>query len=452
MENQLLKSAIDFFNDEFITQVGQTVKADKGQVRHGLNVVVPALFLGLSQHAEAGEGLGTIVEQARERFAHFDLEQLFGLGMTSESVESEHQVLVEPPSGGILASLFGGKLQTVLHSVSGYLGWGHESVQKLMAISLPAVFAALTNRGQQWDTAGIAQKLKDNKTAFAAAIPAGLGLGEFGKLFDGNDFAAAETVVPTAVPTSGAVTTDEIKHIEAHPEPLSLPRSSESRAAVAVPSRSSGAGWWKVLIVLLIVALIWFFFGKGCSSGKKEGATDTSINPVQMDSSGRDVQGIAGQGGRETLEVILPNGVKLAAFKGGIEDKLVQFLKSDYKVLGEDSLKNTWFDFDNLNFKTATATVLPESQVQLSNLSEILKAFSAAKVKIGGYTDKTGNEEFNKKLSQERANAVKDFLNSAGLSQQIVGAEGYGSQYAKFPADAPETDRITDRHVAVSVR
>nr|WP_286863294.1 MULTISPECIES: OmpA family protein [Sphingobacterium] len=149
---------------------------------------------------------------------------------------------------------------------------------------------------------------------------------------------------------------------------------------------------------------------------------------------------------------MLPNGGKLAAFKSGIEERLVQFLKSDYKSLGEDSLKNTWFDFDNLNFETRTAKVLPESQVQLSNLAEILKAFPAANVKIGGYTDKTGNEDFNKKLSLDRANAVKDYLDKAGLSKQVVGAEGYGSQFAKYAADAPETDRILDRHVSVSVR
>jgi outer membrane protein OmpA-like peptidoglycan-associated protein len=42
--------------------------------------------------------------------------------------------------------------------------------------------------------------------------------------------------------------------------------------------------------------------------------------------------------------------------------------------------------------------------VQLSNLAAILKAFPAANIKIGGYTDKTGNEDFNKsyRLSGQR--------------------------------------------------
>ncbi|MGE8244241.1 MAG: OmpA family protein, partial [Sphingobacterium sp.] len=370
-------------------------------------------------------------------------------------------------SGGsnILTSIFGGGLETVLGTVAGYLGFSAESVQKLMGLSLPAIFSTLTNKGQQWDANTINQTLQDNKTAFAAAIPAGLGLGAFGKLFDGGHFSAPEEVKPEEVipdtPVEEPVEHIENRHgatvinpateLEAHKEPLALPRADGARAAAAATG-SSGGGWWKILVALIVIALLWFLFGKGCSGNKNGGTTDTSVNQGQVDSGNTMGNGTTSPVDREHLDVMLPNGGKLGAFKSGIEDRLVQFLKSDYKSLGEDSLKNTWFDFDNLNFETGTAKVLPESQAQLSNLAEILKAFPTANVKIGGYTDKTGNEEYNKKLSLDRANAVKDYLDKVGLSKQVIGAEGYGSQFAKYPADAPETDRILDRHVAVSVR
>jgi outer membrane protein OmpA-like peptidoglycan-associated protein len=47
---------------------------------------------------------------------------------------------------------------------------------------------------------------------------------------------------------------------------------------------------------------------------------------------------------------------------------------------------------------------------------------------------------------------VTKALQDAGVGAQVVKAEGYGSQYAKYPATAPEEDRIKDRRVAVSVR
>jgi outer membrane protein OmpA-like peptidoglycan-associated protein len=155
---------------------------------------------------------------------------------------------------------------------------------------------------------------------------------------------------------------------------------------------------------------------------------------------------------RESLKVKLPDGTELDAYKGGIEDKLVAFLNSDYKALGADSLKNTWFDFDNLNFNTASAEITAESQKQVSNIAAILKAFPAAKIKIGGYTDKVGDEAANKKLSGDRAKSVKAALDKAGAGAQVTDAEGYGSAYAKHPADAPEAERLTDRRVSVSVR
>ena len=112
----------------------------------------------------------------------------------------------------------------------------------------------------------------------------------------------------------------------------------------------------------------------------------------------------------ESIKVKLPNGKELDAYKGGIEDQLVTFLNSDWKSLSADSLKNRWFNFDNLNFNSGNATLLPESEKQLDNIAEILKAFPDAKIKIGGYTDVTGDAAANKKLSQDRADAAKSGL------------------------------------------
>lgn len=459
MENQLVKSAKDFFDQQLLARVGQSLNQDNEQVKQNLNAVVPALFLGLSQQSENSGGIGTILEQAKQHFSSFDPGQILGRQMDAGGLEGQQLDEGNAGYGNILTSIFGDGLDTVLTTVAAYLGFNADSVKKLMAFSLPAIFSSLTNKGQNWDVEGVSQKLKENKTAFAAAIPAGLSLGAFGKLFDGGHFSAPEEALPETpveetvknMPHHIGTVINPATELEAHKEPLALPRADAARSA-ATSTDSSGGGWWKILIALIVIVLLWFLFGKGCSSGKKEGATDTSVNRGQVDSGGAMVSGAAGQIDREHLDVMLPNGEKLAAFKSGIEDQLVQFLKSDYKSLDEDSLKNTWFDFDNLNFETSTAKVLPESQVQLSNLAEILKAFPAANVKIGGYTDKTGSEDYNKKLSLDRANAVKDYLVKAGLSKQVVGAEGYGSQFAKYTADAPETDRILDRHVSVSVR
>jgi len=113
---------------------------------------------------------------------------------------------------------------------------------------------------------------------------------------------------------------------------------------------------------------------------------------------------------------------------------------------------DNWFDFTDLNFKFGTAEIEPASRKEVDNIAEILKAFPKAKIKIGGYTDKVGDEAANKKLSGERAAAVAAALKDLGVGDQIEGSEGYGSEFAKFPASAPEEDRVKDRRVSVSVR
>ena len=58
----------------------------------------------------------------------------------------------------------------------------------------------------------------------------------------------------------------------------------------------------------------------------------------------------------------------------------------------------------------STSTLVRESEKQLDNIAEILKAFPDAKIKIGGYAHATGDAAVNKKVSQDRADIVKNSL------------------------------------------
>lgn len=146
------------------------------------------------------------------------------------------------------------------------------------------------------------------------------------------------------------------------------------------------------------------------------------------------------------------NGVKLNGYKNGLEDAMITFLKSGgYKNASDDAaLKDTWYSFDHVNFKMASANQLEAgSDGQIQNLAKILKAFPDAKIKIGGYTDKTGDEANNVKLSLERANFIKSELSKAGVGAQIISAEGYGSKFATVSADKSDAERAIDRKMAV---
>ena len=153
---------------------------------------------------------------------------------------------------------------------------------------------------------------------------------------------------------------------------------------------------------------------------------------------------------RKLTEVSLPDGTKLQAYPGGIEDQLIKFIQSDdYKNGTADTLKDKWFSFDDLNFKFSSTELVPESKRQLDNVVAILKAFADVKIKIGGYTDKKGDDAANKKLSDARAKAVKAALDKAGVGAQVPEAEGYGEQFAKVPETASDKEREADRKTSV---
>jgi outer membrane protein OmpA-like peptidoglycan-associated protein len=78
-------------------------------------------------------------------------------------------------------------------------------------------------------------------------------------------------------------------------------------------------------------------------------------------------------------------------------------------------------------FGTDEATLKPEAEMGLAKLSGILMVFHRATVAIGGYTDVTGDTDYNVKLSGRRAESVMNLLTEQGVAPGRVTAAGYGA-------------------------
>ena len=157
-------------------------------------------------------------------------------------------------------------------------------------------------------------------------------------------------------------------------------------------------------------------------------------------------------GGDTKEEVTIDyDGMSLKAYKGGIEEQLIDFIKSgDYAKASVATLAEKWFNFDNINFEMGSSDQLTEgSMVQLENLAKIIKANPGIKIKLGGYTDKKGDDAFNKELSQKRADYLKSELTRLGIGSQITGAEGYGEEFATVDENASDDERAVDRKMAL---
>lgn len=147
----------------------------------------------------------------------------------------------------------------------------------------------------------------------------------------------------------------------------------------------------------------------------------------------------------------LPNGEEIFEVgNNSTEAKLFNFLKDSTLNVSEDKTKG-WITLDRVYFDTGKTTLTTESGKQIKNLAQILKAFPKAKVKIGGYTDTTGSEEINKKVSEDRAKIVQEELIKSGVQTERISSEGYGSQHPVCEAnDTPEC-KAQNRRVDIRV-
>ncbi|MBN3859082.1 OmpA family protein [Neisseriaceae bacterium PsAf] len=211
---------------------------------------------------------------------------------------------------------------------------------------------------------------------------------------------------------------------------------------------------WGIICLLVLLLLILFGY-KSCQ--KQENIDDNNnanlvVNDANVDENNEVKDGVLNSAAALFDKQIDFFGQKLKVRSGGLEEQIIQFLKSDeYANATEESLKDKWFDFDNVNFKFNSSTELTDdSDVQLQNIAAILSQYPEAKIKIGGYTDKVGDEKVNQQISQQRAEYLKQKLIELGVpTTTIVSAEGYGSEYATVDANASDEERAVDRHMSI---
>jgi OmpA-OmpF porin, OOP family len=84
------------------------------------------------------------------------------------------------------------------------------------------------------------------------------------------------------------------------------------------------------------------------------------------------------------------------------------------------------FVLDNVLFDTGKSTLKSSSFKALNDLVELLKIKTSLVIEIGGHTDNTGKHDVNMRLSQGRANAVRNYLIKKGIAAGRVTAKGYG--------------------------
>ena len=102
----------------------------------------------------------------------------------------------------------------------------------------------------------------------------------------------------------------------------------------------------------------------------------------------------------------------------------------------------------NINFDLGKATLRPESEDKLREAGEILEKFVDLKIEVQGHSDSRGSAAANLKLSQARADAVRDFLlQNFHLTADNYTAMGFGESELLVSPEKGENDYVRNRRV-----
>jgi OmpA-OmpF porin, OOP family len=410
VKDQLTSAAMGKIS-EFLGESSQNTQSAVG-------AALPTILGGLMEKASTTDGAGSILGMLTKD-GH-DGSLLGGLGDMLGSGDGISSLL--SGGSGIISSIFGDKVGGVVDLIANVSGMKKSSSSSLLSMAAPILMGVLGKQvtSQGLGISGLANLLMGQKDSVKAALPAGasslLNIGGLGDFLGG------------AKSTTTNTTTEE-------------------------ESTGGGFNFWPWLIAAALALGAWYFI-KGCKNTDTAAVTDSLAVTTEMatDSLSNMAEAatdsvastIAAAG--EMFSKKLSSGFEIKGASTGIENQLISFIEDGSKAVD----KTTWFNFDNMLFDTGKSTIKPESQVQVTNLVEILKAFPNVSLKVGGYTDNVGNEKSNMKLSADRAAAVVAALKAAGIDGKRLESEGYGSQHPVASNDTEE-GRTQNRRISARV-
>jgi outer membrane protein OmpA-like peptidoglycan-associated protein len=123
-------------------------------------------------------------------------------------------------------------------------------------------------------------------------------------------------------------------------------------------------------------------------------------------------------------------------------DDLSHQIESAQKAIAEDGSDVLDGLQGDVLFRTGSAEITPEIAHQVQVLAEAVAKSPALKVRVDGYADPRGTEESNMKLSEDRANAVRDLFLAAGIKEEALEVNAYGkSQSVAADSDGYALER-----------
>jgi OmpA-OmpF porin, OOP family len=403
MATSVFSSLFNMLDSSSINEIASRL-AESGQaVSRGLEASTASLISCLAGRSSDPASMNQIFRLITEAPSDLNVSNLASAVTGSGGASSTTASLLDSGKN-ILNLACGSNQSSILAAIGKSTGLRASSVTSLLSMAAPLLMTALGRlvRSEHLSQEQLGGLLVDESAGIKGLLPAGLP----------DQF---ERPAPAAA----------TGHLSARPLAIgTLPE----------PRRSSSSWLWIIPALLLIPILMWLF----------NRAHVRQITRVTRAAAERTRLGATGLGNFVIRN--LPGSVALKVPQLGVESRLLEFIQDPSKNVDQV----VWFDFDRLLFNTDSAELRPASQEQLSNIAAILKAYPDVHLKVGGYTDNTGDSQHNLKLSQDRADAVVEELVNLGVKPERLESQGYGDQYPVANNSTAE-GRAQNRRISMRV-
>jgi OmpA-OmpF porin, OOP family len=391
-----------------VEKAAQYLGEDAGAAGKAMSAILPSVLGGVMNQATNISGatnlLNMLSNGGHDGGIFGNLGSLLGGG-------SATQGLVNAGSG-IIKGLFGDKVGAIVDFVAKYAGIKSSSASSLLGMAAPMVMGMIGKQSAGLGASGLMKLLGGQSDFVKAALPAGMGgvlglagLGNLGGMVDG------------AMKTATSATTKATETVS----------RAANQVVSEVESNTGGFNWWPWALLLGVSAAALWFAKKGCAPAPPKvavtaPATPAVTAPTAAVPTPAPVATPAEPAKPVEKKLKLADGSEITVMGGSFLEKLYTEVSSPSSSIG---YKVT---FDNFNFKTGSAVVEDASKKQLEDLYHIMSAYPKLEIKVDGYTDNKGDAVKNKKLSEDRALAVKTYMVAKKIDAKRLVTAGHGAE------------------------
>lgn len=215
---------------------------------------------------------------------------------------------------------------------------------------------------------------------------------------------------------------------------------------------------WLAMPVALAVGVTGCASSGGESTSQQGGGNTKTWSGAGIGAVAGAVAGaLTGDGGSSTRDRALIGAAAGAAIGGGVGaymDKQEKELRNRLDGTGigvERDGNNLILNMpSSVTFDVDSSDLQTPARQALNDVNAVLRAYPETRINVGGYTDSTGSDSYNQKLSERRASAVATYLEQGGVESTRINAVGYGESN---PVASNDTDagRAQNRRVEITL-